>query len=168
MSKNRSRSPSGDHSESTILKISNHAGASEAGIRAFFKGLEVDVSTTHQILNHNHLVCLSTRGWCLSCQVCESQGSQRSDGFRWQNFKWERSLTQEISCWHSHERRASREGSPDSQRSALEGDGGGPYSILRGLQLHAWVTQVAGQWRRQEVWSRCLFVLIVNWCWACF
>jgi hypothetical protein len=48
MSKNRSRSPSGDHSESTILKISNHASASEAGIRAFFKGLEVDSVCQHE------------------------------------------------------------------------------------------------------------------------
>lgn len=44
MSKQRSRSPSDDHADSTVIKISNSHGASESDIRAFFSGIEIDVS----------------------------------------------------------------------------------------------------------------------------
>ena len=49
-SHNRSRSPSGDHSESLIVKIC--PGHSESDIRAFFKGVEVDVRKLLLQLTH--------------------------------------------------------------------------------------------------------------------
>jgi hypothetical protein len=76
--RDRSRSPSGDHSESTILKLSGCGSVSEDDIRTFFSGIEIDVRNLRK--PNTNLVSLQAQGWHLPHQVHQPQSSKRRTG----------------------------------------------------------------------------------------